>query len=95
MAANGVVYSGVRIESIPHVELAQGWAGDALKDPVIMAGLVKALDRANEKDIREVRLLGGRPLSGSLDPSRKFAASGRPADWFGRSPGMNARKPKR
>ena len=49
MAANGVVYSGVRIESIPHVELAQGWAGDALKDPVIMAGLVKALDRANEK----------------------------------------------
>ena len=62
MAANGVVYSGVRIESIPHVELAQGWAGDALKDPVIMAGLVKALDRANEKDIREVRLLSGEAI---------------------------------
>lgn len=57
MAANGVIYPGVRIESIPHEELAQGWAEDALKDPVVIAKLVKALDRAHEKDIQQVRLL--------------------------------------
>lgn len=62
MTANGVIYSGVRIESIPHLELAQGWAEDALKDPVIMAGLVKALDRAHEKDIRQVRTLSGEEI---------------------------------
>ncbi|MBI5150795.1 MAG: NYN domain-containing protein [Candidatus Omnitrophica bacterium] len=57
MTSNGVIYPGVRIESIPREELVQTWAEDALKDPVIMAGLVKALDRAHEKDIRQVRLL--------------------------------------
>ena len=67
MASNGIIYPGIRIESIPHEELVQTWAEDALKDPVIMAGLVKALDRANEKDIRQVRLFSVEEIERAIE----------------------------
>jgi len=57
MASEGVVYPGVRIESVPHEELAAGWAEDALKDSHVFAGLARALDKIHDGDIENVRLL--------------------------------------
>lgn len=56
MASAGVVYPGIRMETLRPEELASGWVEDAWKDPGILAGLVKALDKAHEKDIERVRL---------------------------------------
>ncbi len=57
MAAEGVSYPGVRIESVPHEDLTLDWAEDALKNPAVLSGLTRALDKAHEKDIQEMRLL--------------------------------------
>lgn len=57
MAAEGISYPGVRIESVPHEELTLGWAEDALENPVVLSGLVRALDKAHEKEILARRSL--------------------------------------
>ena len=57
MASLGAVYPGIRIESVSHEELAQGFAEDTMKDPVLLASLEKALDKVHEPDLEEIRTL--------------------------------------
>ncbi len=56
IASAGVVYPGIRMETLRPEELALGWVEDAWKDPEILVGLVKALDKVHEKDIQHIRL---------------------------------------
>lgn len=62
MASLGAVYPGIRIESVSHEELAQGFAEDALKDPVLLASLEKALDKVHEPDLEEIRSLSPKEI---------------------------------
>lgn len=57
IASAGVVYPGVRIESLSHEELAGGWVEDALGDPGIFSGLEKVMDKVHHADIEQIRLL--------------------------------------
>lgn len=57
LASDGVVYPGIRMEMLPPEKLAAGWIKDAWKNPEILGGLVKALDKAHERDIARTRLM--------------------------------------
>lgn len=63
IASAGVVYPGVRMETLPPEELALGWVEDAWNDPDILGGLVKALDKAHRKDIELMGLMSPGEMS--------------------------------
>jgi len=55
LTSDGFVYPGIRMESLRCEELAAGWIEDSWKDEGILGRLVKALDKAHEEDLRQMR----------------------------------------
>jgi len=55
MSSLGVVYPGVRVESIDQHDLARDFAEDAWNNPVLFASLEKALDKVHQEDLSEIR----------------------------------------
>ncbi|MCM8775138.1 MAG: NYN domain-containing protein [Candidatus Omnitrophica bacterium] len=68
MASLGAVYPGTRIESIDHEELARGLVEDAVRDPGLFMALEKALDRAHEADLEEMKDLSVGEIKQLLAP---------------------------
>lgn len=56
IASSGVVYPGVRIETLPVEELAEGWVEDAWDSLEVFSSMVKALDKAHAKDLEQMQL---------------------------------------
>lgn len=60
MSPLGVVYPGVRVESIDQHDLARDFAEDAWNNPILFASLEKALDKVHQEDLSQNPFHGGR-----------------------------------
>jgi len=65
----GIVYPGVRIETVPYPELAMNLADEAWRDPELLSAIERELDKTHHRELEEMRNL-------SVEEVRERALSG-------------------
>lgn len=76
MSSLGVVYPGVRVESIDQHDLARDFAEDAWNNPILFASLEKALDKVHQEDLSEIRSMKQDEIKSALKQMDKVFLNG-------------------